>query len=111
LRNDSTEKPAYKALENLINLLEDPDPRVETRSLDYALSGNLQDIHRTLLQKRDGRFYPLLWQEVPQYDSEACRDVSVSARKLILILSQPIGTATKYLPNVSTAQITKYSTS
>jgi hypothetical protein len=109
LRSEGTEKPANKALEDLVDLLENPGPRFETSSLDYALSGDLQDIHCTLLQKRNGRFYLLLWQQdVPSYSLEASCDVSMSARKLTL--NQPIDTATIHLPNVSTAQVTKYST-
>ncbi len=61
LRSDGTEKPAYKALKNLIGLLEDSGPTFEPDSLDYSLGGDAQDLRSTLFQKRDGRFYLLLW--------------------------------------------------
>jgi hypothetical protein len=109
LRNDGTEKPAYVALKNLIDLLEDPGPDFETGSLDYSLSGNTADVHRTLLQKRDGRFYLVLWQEVSSYDLEAKRDISVVDRKVTLTLDRSISEAVIYRPNRSATPLEQHS--
>jgi hypothetical protein len=109
LRKDGTEKPAYVALENLIDLLEDQGPNFETESLDYSLNGNTADVHRTLLQKRDGRFYLVLWQEVSSYDLKAERDISVPDRKVTLTLDQSISKAAIYRPNRSMTPIKQYS--
>ena len=40
LRSDLSEKPAYKALKNLLALLEDPGPAFDLGSLDYSLEGD-----------------------------------------------------------------------
>ena len=109
LRNDGTEKPAYKSLENMIDLLENPGPKFETGSLDYSLTGNLEDIHRTLLQKRDGKFYLVLWQEKSSYDLSRKRDISVPARKVTLTLNQRTRAAATYLPRASTSPVKEYS--
>lgn len=108
LRNDGTEKPAYKALKNLISLLENPGPNFKPGSLNYSLSGNLEDVHRTLLQKRDGKFYLVLWQEVSSYDLSAKRDISVPTRRVTLTLNQPVSAAATYLPKNSTSPTKKY---
>lgn len=108
LRNDGTEKPAYKALKNLIALLEDPGPKFAAGSLDYSLSGDTAGVHRTLLQKRDRTFYLVLWQEVPSYDLETKRDMLVPKQRVTLTLNRPINRATTYLPNVSNAPVEQF---
>lgn len=108
LRNNGTEKPAYKSLKNLIGLLEDPGPRFKPGSLNYSLGGDLKNVHRTLLQKRDGTFYLVLWQEASSYNLSTKRDISVPARRVTLTLNQRVGTATTYLPNVSTSPVKRY---
>lgn len=109
LRNDGTEKPAYGALENLIGLLEDPGPDFKTRSLDYSLGGNTLSVNRTLLQKRDGRFYLMLWQEVPSYDLETEKNIAVDDRELTLTFNQPIKEAAIYRPNMSESPLERHS--
>jgi hypothetical protein len=106
LRNNGTEKPAYIALKNLIGLLEEPptkpgDPFFTPDALDYSLSGETQGIHRLLLQKRDSRFYLVLWHEVPSYDPINKQPISVPDKTLTLTLKEPIGMATIYRPSVS----------
>jgi hypothetical protein len=54
-----------------------------------------------LLQKRDGRFYLVLWQEVPSYDPNTKRSLPVPDKSVTLTLEQPFGMATTYRPNVS----------
>lgn len=107
VRNDGTEKPAYTALKNTIGLLKDPGPAFTTGSLDYSLSGDTKDVHRTLLQKRDGRFYLVLWQEVPSYDLSAKKDILVPDRKVTLTLNTPTSEAVTYLPGNSSAAVAR----
>ena len=73
LRHDGSLKPAAEAIKNLITLLGDRGPAFTPTSLDYSLTSAMStqndyeedtvEIHRTLLQKRDGRYYLVLWQE------------------------------------------------
>ncbi len=74
LRYDLTEKPAFTALENLLGLLKDNSwdaagkrwsaPAFTPGALNYRLTGDVKNVRSVLLQKRDGDFYLLLWQEV-----------------------------------------------
>ena len=92
LRNDGTEKPAYKALRNLIALLDDPAPG-EPGTLSFELDSDTDDVHHTLLQKSDGTFYLALWLEKPSWDRHARKDISVPAQNVTLSLGAvPQGT-------------------
>lgn len=108
LRNDLTEKPAYRSLRNTIDLLKDPGSSFKPGSLTYSLSGDLRDIHRLLLQKRDGSFYLVIWQEVPSFDVDSKKDLSPTARSLTLKLGTKISTAETYLPLNSTSKLNRY---
>jgi hypothetical protein len=91
LRADGSEKPAYGALRNLLTLLTDPSPAgLRTRALAFTLTGDLTDIHHALLQKRDGRFYLILWQEVASYDLQSKADVAVPIRSLQIEFPKPV---------------------
>lgn len=108
LRNDGSEKPAYKALKNLIGLLEDPGGSFNPGSLSYSLSGDTENVNHTLLQKRDGRFYLVLWQEVTSYNLGANRDVSVPTKQVNLTLDRQVGKAATYLPNDSASSTRRF---
>lgn len=103
LRADGSPKPAFTAVKNLIDLLQDSDANFEPQTLAYSLSGNLADLHHTLLQKRDGRFYMLLWQEVPSFDTQAKVDLNPAARSITLTFPTAMRQITAYNPLVSTA--------
>jgi hypothetical protein len=99
LRSDYTAKPAYVALKRLIGLLSDPGPSFAPGSLDYSLSGDLTNVRQMLFQKRDGRFYLVLWQEVLGYDVDKDTYISVAPRPVTVKLSRPISEAAVYEPN------------
>lgn len=112
LRNDGTPKPAFIALKNLILLLHDSgaenpkDKSYNSSSLNYTLSGNTNNLHHTLLQKRDHRFYLILWQEVPSSNSQ--KDIFVPEQTLTLTLHTPIYRVATYLPNRSITPTKQY---
>lgn len=101
LRNDGSEKPAYSALKNLINLLKEPGASFTPGSLDYALGGSTDNIHHTLLQKKDGRFYLILWKEAYGYNVDIRQYLSVPSQKVSVTLNTYISKATIYVPNDS----------
>jgi hypothetical protein len=94
LRNDGSAKPAFTAQANLMQLLNDDPQSFSTESLNYSLSGNTQNVRQTLLQKRNGEFYLVLWLEVPSTDQPQSQTVS-------LHLDNPINHIATYLPNQS----------
>ena len=84
LRNDGSAKPTYTTIKNLIAILNDSTGSFTPGDLDYSLSGNTGDIHSTLLQKRDGVFYLVIWQEVRSWDAQNNRNLDVQERPLTL---------------------------
>ena len=68
LRHDLSPKPAYHAMRNLIDLLEDPGPAHRTEPLPLSVKGWPSDGRYLVTQKRDGGFVLLLWRDVAVYD-------------------------------------------
>ncbi|CAF1545567.1 unnamed protein product [Adineta ricciae] len=68
LRNNLTEKPSFRALKNLISLLNDKGSAFTPASLNYTLTGNLANVRQLLFQKRNGDFYLMVWNEVSSWD-------------------------------------------
>lgn len=108
LRNDLTEKPSYRAVKNLIAVLADPGASFTPASLAYTLTGNTANVRQVLLQKRNGDFYLLLWQEVPSWVTRQIRDTGgnllrtehenlyPAAQSVTLTVPGTIMAATKY---------------
>lgn len=91
LRNDGSPKPAFTVTRNLVALLADPGPAFAPGRLDYALGNASAATHQTLLQKRDGRFYLVLWQEVSVWNVTSKADVANADRPVTLSLVSPAG--------------------
>ena len=112
LRNDGSPKPAFIALKNLILLLKEPDEALSKSfslgSLDYRLRGNLTGVHHTLLQKRNGKFYLILWQEVTSFDRGPKTDIVIPERQVTLTLNSLISQAEIYQPIRSIVPISQY---
>ena len=108
-------KPSYTAIKNLITLLSEAtwNPNNHAwecdvftpQTLDYTLTGNTKSVHQTLLQKANGDYYLLLWQEVPAYFPgnklvwDEYSDAAVTLR-----LNTPIQRAETYLLDSLTAK-------
>jgi hypothetical protein len=105
LRNDLSEKPAFAALRNTIDILEDPGPGFDPGSLDYSLSGDVADIHHLLLQKRDGSFYVALWRAVDVWDPVAQAPEAAPTGSVTLELGRQVSAAEAYSPNVSSGPV------
>lgn len=90
VRFDGSKKPAFDAVKNLIELLEDPGKGFLTDTLDVAIQGP-DDLSSTLLQKRSGAFYLALWRDVASYDpSLAAQALPVSTANISLEFDEPI---------------------
>jgi hypothetical protein len=98
LRYDGSPKPAFTALKNLIALLQDPGSSFPLKSLAYTLTDAPPQLHHTLLQKRNGKFYLILWQEVSSFDLKTKQDIVVSDLPITVNLKTPIVTAAIYRP-------------
>jgi hypothetical protein len=91
LKNDGSPKPSFTVTKNLIALLSDAGPAFTPGRLNYALGNTTTAIHSTLLQKRDGRFYLALWQEVPVWNASGKSDIANADRPVTLSLGTPAG--------------------
>ena len=100
--------PAYYSIKNMISLLEEATwnkskqswqyPNFKPSSLKYSLEGDNTDIQHLLLQKSDGTFYLLIWQEVFVYDNQIGEDLINDDRIIDLKLDgSTIEQANKYL--------------
>lgn len=86
LRNDLSEKPAYRAVKNLISILDDKGPNFETDSLNDALDLQLNDTRQILFQKRNSDFYLMIWLELPTWDVNTNKDLYPTAQQILLTL-------------------------
>ncbi len=116
VNRDFSLKPSGRAVKNLIALLgearynektrkwESPNPAFKPGALDYALSGETANVHSTLLQKSNGKFYLCLWQEVASYnhDNAVEADIAVAPAPVSLNLATPIASAALYSPTQNT---------
>ncbi|MGF1635373.1 MAG: hypothetical protein ACFCVE_16115 [Phycisphaerae bacterium] len=112
IREDGTPRPSVIAVGNLVRLLEDPptdgrrpyevhenDP-FRPDKLEYTLTGGDDSLRRLLFQKRDGRFYLVLWQDAVSYDVQTGKDVTVEPQQVQLTLPAAADVAS-YLPSES----------
>ena len=103
VRRDLTPKPAYNALKLLNIFLGEArwdaanrvwaKPAVRLKSLDYEMTGDTKNVHHTLLQKSDGQFYLLLWQEVSSFDTRTKQGLNNPPVNVTLNFTTPIGGA------------------
>ena len=75
VRPDGSVKPSFTALQSLIRLLDDSPARFRPEELDFGIAGSVDGVHHTMLQKRSGDFYLLLWQEVDVYEAKSKSDL------------------------------------
>jgi hypothetical protein len=98
--NDATATPklAYTAWKNMNTILDDSDSTFTPETLNYSLSGDLANINQVLLQKGDGTFYLVLWQEVRNWHVEG-NEYTYPDRQLTLNLDSPAKNVQIYLPS------------
>lgn len=70
-------KPQYYAIRSLISLLADPGPGFDPKPFDYSFESVSPDVHHTLLQKRDGTTYLLLWIEKAIWSRQGFYEIPV----------------------------------
>ncbi|XEC95873.1 DNRLRE domain-containing protein [Paenibacillus tarimensis] len=104
LRNDGSEKPVFTTLKRIISLLNDPGEDFITGSLDYTLSGYTTNVQHTLLQKRNGVFYLVLWLD----RKEKISDTTVS-QNVTLTFNESVYQANTYLMRTSEDPVAAFS--
>lgn len=97
-RGDGSAKPGYTAIQNEISILQDPGPAFTPGTLTYSLSGTNNLIHHTLLNKRNGNFYLVLWQEIDSYNNAKNTDISNPPVTVQLSFNEPMTQVNLYNP-------------
>jgi hypothetical protein len=103
LRNDLSKKPAFDAVGNLIDILEDPGAGFTAGSLDYSLEGNAEKLRQVLLQKRDGSYYLALWRDASVWDPVNQVPLNPGSTPISIKFNQPVSEVQLYAPNKSSA--------
>jgi hypothetical protein len=97
---------SYGAIQNMISLLGDQGAQFTPGALSYTLTGAPSTLHHVLLQKRDGRFYLILWLNVSSFNTFTHADVSTND-PVTITFATPVSSVKTYLPSQSaTAQST-----
>lgn len=105
VKYNGTVKPSFTTLKGIITLLSDQGPNFDPGRLEFELSGALATTHRTLLQKRDGRFYLALWQEVKSWDIRAKRDLNPADDTVTLTLARAASSIKVFRPRTGTVPV------
>ena len=116
---DATPKPAYFALKSLIATLGEAkwDPAAQqwtrpapfaARALAFALPQAPVSLHHTLLQRADGTFQLLLWNEVSSFDTKARKALANRDVPVRLVLHRPAAAITVTRLGPATAPVTQF---
>ncbi|MEP7086817.1 MAG: hypothetical protein ABI884_05740, partial [Gemmatimonadota bacterium] len=104
MHNDGSPKPAYTAMKNMLTLLADPGSAfTPTTSLSYTLAGTTGTIRQSLFQKRDGRFYLVLWNDVVVYNTSGKSDISNATVAVTVQFAVQPRSISRYQPLTSAA--------
>jgi hypothetical protein len=99
LRADGSEKPAYRALLNLVAILKDPGPSFTTTPLPFTITGNTIGLQKMLLQKRDGRYYLALWTSASVFNVTSLSAITPVEQRITLTFDTPMRKVQFYRPN------------
>lgn len=80
------EKPSFKEIKSLIDLLRDSANVDSPGTLAYSLTGDMSDVRTLLFQKSDGSFRAILWIEKAGFDPFTRLPVPVTSRSINLHL-------------------------
>lgn len=98
IRADGSEKPAFLALKNLIAELADSQAPAQLAPLSMTLTTNETQVHHLLLQKSNGVYDLVLWQEIPSYNIPSQADINNPDASAQLTLGQQARSITAYQP-------------
>ncbi len=101
LRGDYSPKPAFNALRDIITLMKDPGPAHEAKPLDYTLTGDQTNMMQLLLQKRDGRHYLVLWQNVNSFNPQTLSMLNNPTKRITVSITAPTAGANLYAPTTN----------
>jgi hypothetical protein len=108
IRENGTPKLAFTAVRNTIALLKDPGGTFIPNALSYTIQSP-SSVKRTILQKRDGRFYMVLWNDVVSYNAPQKKDIEPIWQEVTLTFPEAYESVNIYRPIESTRPMNSYS--
>lgn len=71
-------KPAYTAIQSLLAHLTDPGPAFTPTPLNFSFTATASTVQRTLLEKRNGTYELIVWNEVPEWNTSTNTPITVA---------------------------------
>lgn len=105
LHHDGSAKPAFTAIKNMISLFKEPGARFAPGELDYTVKADNKNLHSTLLQKSNGDFYLIMWQDAVSWNNNSKKDVAVTSKNVIVSLKTSANQLEIYAPSKSASAI------
>lgn len=100
LNDDGSPRLQFNSVKNFIKLFGDAGADFTPGSLGYTLSGNTANVDSMLLQKRDGRFYLVLWMAVNSFNTTTDTDVNPTPQTVKVTFDSPVKSAAVYKPMI-----------
>jgi hypothetical protein len=106
IRDNLSEKPAYKALKNLISVLKEPGANFVPGVLDYSFTvtpvagyNKTKFVHSLLLQKSNKKFYLAIWHEISSGDisTTPTREIDPPGMPTKITFNTPLSSAVTYV--------------
>jgi hypothetical protein len=111
-RNDNSPKPVAHAIRNLTSILRDeslhPANGAADGELAYSLSGMPVSANSLLLQKKDGRFVLVLWNETRIWDRATGTPLSSAPANVEVDFGETASHVELYDPSVSAAPLASH---
>jgi len=111
-----TPKPSYFAVRNLISVLGEAHWNQATHQwnkrpfapgrLDYTIASPSKNVHHLLLQKSNGDFYLLLWNETDSFDPKTNTDIDNRPAPISLVLKTPVVSSVSWTQTSSGTSVT-----
>ena len=104
---------AFYGLKSLIDLLKEatydvsaskwkvPNPDFTPGTLNITYTGKKTSTHDLLMQKADGTYYLLIWQEVNSFDANTSEDLNPELDNLTITIGEGISSASKHEYNLN----------
>jgi hypothetical protein len=108
IRADGSEKPAFSAMKNLIAELNDSSEPTSVQALYWSLNSASTQIHHLLLQKSNGTYDLVFWQEISSYDVQRHVDLKNPAITATLTLGRQARAITAYQPVLEAGPVHKW---
>lgn len=109
INTDGSNRLQFTSIKNYIAMFADPGSPFSPGTLNYSFTGTMTDIQHMLFQKRNGRFYVVVWLAVSSSSggttAGTAADIEPTARSLTLNLPYVFTTVNQFEPSFGTAAI------